>query len=92
MSDFPHLKLPFKVDGVIRPSSQKYSPKIGEITRENKENRRQQHGEYLKNSANNLIDKWNNVKVSKRAEGIELPNDNDIPVFLKVDTAVFNLD
>lgn len=92
MSDFPHLKLPFKVDGVIRPSSQKYSYKIGEITRENKENRRQQHGEYLKNSANNLIDKWNNVKVSKRAEGIELPNDNDIPVFLKVDTAVFNLD
>ena len=91
MSDFPHLKLPFKVAGVIRPSKG-YSTKIDKITLENKERRRQQHGEYLGTSANTLINRWRELKAQKKDEGIILPNENDIPVFLKVDTAAFDLD
>ena len=92
MPDYPHLKLPFKVEGVIKPSSRRPNFQAGEKTNYNRGNGRQQHGEYLGASANNLVERWKELKDAKRAEGIGFPNDTDIPVFLKVDTAVFNLD
>lgn len=94
MPDFPHLKLPFKVEGRAKPfkGGGKRNPQAEAITNENKGNNRQNHGQNLGNSAKTLIEKWNELKESKKAEGIEFPNDTDIPVFLKVDTAVFNLD
>jgi len=92
MPDFPHLKLPFKVEGVIKPSSRRPNFQAGERTNQNRGVGRKQHGEYLGTSANNLVERWNELKKTKRAEGIEFPNDTDIPVFLKVDTSVFNLD
>ena len=93
MPDFPHLKLPFKVEGRAKPfrGGGKRNPQAEAITNANKENR-QNHGQYLGNSANTIVDKWNEIKELKKAEGITFPNENDIPVFLKVDTAVFNLD
>ena len=94
MADFPHLKLPFKVEGRANPfkGGSRRNAEAEAITNTNKENNRQDHGRMLGSSANTLIEKWNELKEVKRAEGIELPNEIDIPVFLKVDTEVFNLD
>ncbi len=92
MSDFPHLKLPFKVEGNSKSSGGgKRNLNSKAITVANKENR-QEHGQYLKGSAETLILKWEQIKAIKVKENIELPNVNDIPVFLKLDTEVFDID
>ncbi len=92
MPDFPHLKLPFKVEGSAKPPRGGSRDKLAkERTDKNKENR-SSHGEYLGNSANILVEKWKTLREKKNAEGIVLPNENDIPVFLKIDTEVFNID
>ena len=93
MPDFPHLKLPFKIEGRAKPFGGfgKRNKQAEAITKANKENR-QNHGQYLGNSARTLIENWNELKNAKKAEGIELPNDNEIPIFLKMDTEVFNID
>lgn len=92
MPDFPHLKLPFKVEGSAKPPRGGSRDKLAkERTDKNKKNR-STHGEYLDNSANTLIEKWKTLREKKNAEGIILPNEKDIPVFLKIDTEVFNID
>ncbi|MBN8666551.1 MAG: S8 family peptidase [Chitinophagales bacterium] len=93
MADFPHLKLPFKVEGRAKPfkGGGQRNPQAEAMTNANKANR-QNHGQYLGNSAATLVDKWNEIKEGMKAEGITLPNENDIPVFLKIDTDVFNID
>lgn len=92
MPDFPHLKLPYKVEGVIKPSPKRPYFKAGERTNQNRGDGRNHHGKYLAGSAKNLVEQWNKLKESKDAEGIKFPNETDIPVFLRVDTAVFNID
>ena len=89
MSDFPHLKLPLKVEGSIKP--QQGRTNVAALTLINKENR-QEHGQRLKKSAEALILDWEQVKAIKAKENIEIPNTNDVPVFLKVDTEVFDID
>lgn len=87
MPKFPHLKLPFKLEGATKPG--RAFPKAQPLTTQNKENR-QAHGQYLQRSAADLIDWWDEVKSERQGES--LPNPNDIPVFLKVDTEVFDID
>ena len=83
MSDFPHLKLPYKISGISRPPSG--GGGTGEQTQVNRE-RRQQHGEYLRKSTRDLTVAWKEkVKVKKDA-GLVIPNESDIPVFLQIDT------
>ena len=92
MPDFPHLKLPFKVEGNTKTQGGgNRNPNSKAITDANKE-RRQEHGQYLKSSAETLILQWEQIKAIKAKENIESPNTNDIPVFLKVDTEVFDID
>jgi len=93
MPEFPHLKLPFKIEGRAKPfkGGGKRNLQAEAITNSNKENR-QNHGQYLRSSAETVVEKWNEIKEAKASDGIVLPNENDIPVFLKIDTAVFNLD
>ena len=92
MPEFPHLKLPFKVEGSAKPKGGGGRDKFAKATtNENKDNRLN-HGQYLGASANTLIENWQNIKEAKEAEGIVLPNDNDIPIFLRIDTEVFNID
>jgi subtilisin family serine protease len=93
MSDFPHLKLPFKVEGNSKSSGGgKRNLNSKAITVANKENR-QEHGQNLKSSAESLVLQWEQIKAIKaKEEDIKLPNENDIPVFLKVDTEVFDID
>lgn len=89
MSDFPHLKLPSKVEGDVKP--QKNFSKAAASTIKNKENR-QEHGQALNSSAEKLILQWEQIKAIKAKEDINIPNENDIPIFLKVDTKVFDID
>lgn len=93
MADFPHLKLPFKVEGTAKPfkGGGTRNPAAIAITNGNKENR-QNHGKSLNKSADSLIDKWAKIKEEKQKQGIKIPNENDIPVFLKIDTSVFNIE
>lgn len=83
------MKLPYKVEGNIKP--QQGRSNASALTLSNKE-KRQEHGQSLKNSAETLILQWEQVKAIKAKENIEIPNNNDIPVFLKVDTEVFDID
>lgn len=64
MPDFPHLKLPFKVDGVIKPSNRRFGTEPNERTVGNRVNR-QQHGQYLGASANKLLERWKDLKAKK---------------------------
>ena len=93
MAEFPHLKLPFKIEGSAKPSGGggKKDPASLAKTAANKNNR-QGHGQYLGGSADTLIAKWEQIKSDKKKQGIEVPNENDIPVFLQVDTSQFSID
>lgn len=92
MPEFPHLKLPFKVEGSAKPKGGGSRDKLAKAkTNDNKDNR-QNHGQYLGSSANTIVENWRTLKEAKEAEGIILPNENDIPIFLRIDTEVFDID
>ncbi|MEQ8364295.1 MAG: S8 family peptidase [Cyclobacteriaceae bacterium] len=91
MAEFPHLKLPFKIQGTIKPKGGgKRNVEAEAKTKTNKTNRAQ-HGEYLSDSANKIRDAWSKLR-DQRSESLVLPNQNDIPIFLRVDTEVFDID
>ena len=91
MADFPHLKLPFRVDGGYEFHGGGRSEK-GEQTLKNLR-QRNQHGTWLMAEVDRLNDRWEKLKQRRIAAGMSLPNENDIPVFLKIDTGSFtNLD
>lgn len=89
MSDYPHLKLPFRVAGLVKPQGFKNKPNPNTIKFKNQ---RQSHGEYLMNSASSIFNHWVNLKKECESDGFKLPNENDIPIFLRVDTDAFNID
>lgn len=92
MADFPHLKLPFKVEGrskPLNPGRPNLAAKA--ITDFNKGNRIK-HGEYLGESAASSVKKWKDIVESKKEEGIDFLNENEISVLLKLDTSAFNID
>jgi len=89
MNDFPHLKLLTKIEGKakIQSGRSKKQPRtIANILN------RLNHAEYLRISATNLVEKWNELLRTRRAEGAGLPNETDIPIFLQIDTEVFKLE
>lgn len=88
MANFPHLKLPFKVDGSYLSKSSGGPKKKYELTAENKKNR-SQHGGALKKSIDYLLSNWKKIREQKKAAGLSLPNENDIPIFLKIDDIAF---
>lgn len=91
MKEFPHLKLPFRVDGGYQFHGGGGGDK-GQQTLINLENR-EGHGSFLKSRIEKLHDRWEKLAASRKEEGRPLPNEHDIPVFLKIDTAVFpNID
>lgn len=93
MSEFPHLKLPFKIEGSAKPfgGGGKKNAEAAAHTAANKANR-QGHGQGLSTAVNSLITKWEQIKTEKKEQGIKIPNENDIPVFLQVDTSQFSID
>ena len=63
MSDYPHLKLPFRVAGLVKPQGFKNKPNPNTIKFKNQ---RQSHGEYLMNSASSIFNHWVNLKKAMR--------------------------
>ncbi|MBE2218287.1 MAG: S8 family peptidase [Ignavibacteria bacterium] len=92
MPEFPHLKLPFQVKGLTKsPKGGKRTVEARDRTNSNKQNR-QLHGEYLISSADAILNNWNNLKSESQVNGRQLPNEIDIPMFLKIDTEVFDIE
>lgn len=91
MPEFPHLNLPFKVSGSLLPSDRRPNKRKQQQTVTNLSNR-SQHGQSLASSAGNLLNSWDQQRTQRASTQIPLPNPNDIPVFLKVDTEVFQAD
>lgn len=92
MPDFPHLKLPFKVEGSAKTNRGGSRDENSKAITEKNKTYRAEHGSYLGSSAKELIVNWEKIREEKKSEGITLPNSNDIPIFLRVDTEVFNID
>lgn len=86
MAEYPHLKLPYKVEGVHKA----HGGGGGALqqTIENRKNR-QNHGVKLQGAITNLKNTWEEVKKHKGQGESSLPNETDIPIFLKIDTNAF---
>jgi len=87
MANFPHLRLPFKVDGSYIVSTGGLKKK-NPLTDQNKANRAT-HGQSLKSSIDNLLRSWDTIKQQRANVGFALPNENDIPIFLRIDNVAF---
>jgi len=65
---------------------------ISQITLENLENRKV-HGRQLRQATNELTREWQNKVVARRNDNFpDLPSENVIPIFLRVDTNLFDAD
>ncbi|WP_431215163.1 hypothetical protein ACQ86N_10820 [Puia sp. P3] len=92
MADFPHLKLPVKVEGIAKPTGGRgggggdQGPTIS-----NRANRGQ-HGQYLSGASQVVVSNHDNEIQQKKANGIAIANENDISVFLQIDANTFKPD
>lgn len=91
MADFPHLKLPVKVEGIAKPSGGGGGGGEQQATINNRNNRGQ-HGQYLSGTSQTIVSNHDNEIQQKKAAGIDIPNEIDIPVFLQVDANTFKTD
>lgn len=92
MPDFPHLKLVQKITGTHKPPRGGGSNIIDPRTSDNLLNRNQ-HGNGLKAITVNLKDDRERVIDERRNAGLpDIPGQNAIPVFLQVDTNLFNIE
>lgn len=90
MAQYPHLKLPYTIAGATKPQRNFSNPSA--LTIENRYNRRQEHGNKLLRSIEMVERDWNDYIQNIRERGIVLPNENDIPILLKIDTEVFKIE
>ncbi|MFN8417250.1 MAG: S8 family peptidase [Cytophagaceae bacterium] len=88
MASFPHLKLPFKVDGSYN-SKGGGNKKKNPLTEQNKADRFN-HGQKLETSIQDLRQKWQTIKDQHIQDGIPLPNEKDIPIFMQIDDQAFS--
>lgn len=87
MADYPHLKLPYKIVGLAKPPRGGGKPLFPQTT-VNKNNR-QGHGNKLLDQLNNLRNTWDEFRRFKGQGQSSLPNEIDIPIFLKIDPHSF---
>jgi len=86
MAEFPHLPLPIKARGNHRASGG--GPSKMAQTLVNQQNRRS-HGRTLQQQIRTVLDEWDAAKESRMAD---LPNEEIVPVFLKVDADYLDID
>ncbi len=86
MSEYPHLKLPYKVEGVHKAQGGGKKPQAQTLA--NRANR-EGHGLKLKAAIDNLKNNWQENLRQKAKGNSVLPNETDIPIFLKIDTNIF---
>ena len=89
MANFPHLKLINRLSGTHKPKRGFGEP--NERTLLNKQNKNQ-HGQNLRNNINSISNAWNLEIEERRNNGLPaLPDPNSIPIYLQIDTNVFDL-
>jgi hypothetical protein len=92
MPDFPHLPLPKKISAPHKFRGLKIDTQTSQITLANLENRKA-HGRQLKQATNELTREWQNKVAVRRREDLPgLPSEDVIPIFLRVDTYLFDAD
>lgn len=92
MSEFPHLPLPKKESGNFKPPKRKIDIPLSDITRNNLANR-VSYGKSLRKKTDDLLDFWEKSKDERRSVDLpDLPDNNSIPVLLRVDTNLFKTD
>jgi subtilisin family serine protease len=87
MADYPHLKLPYKIEGLAKPPGGGSKPLFPQ-TGINKNNR-QGHGKKLIDQIENLRTTWDEFRRFKGQGESSLPNEIDIPIFIKIDPNSF---
>jgi|APEBP8051073178_1049388.scaffolds.fasta_scaffold01816_7 subtilisin family serine protease len=90
MPEFPHLKLPIKVQGSLSKPSRGFSTTQSR-TLENKTNR-QAHAHGLQQKLQSLAGKWRGVIEAKKEQGVEVRNPDHIPLFLQIDKDAMPID
>lgn len=92
MPQFPNLPLIQKITGEHKPVRIVINKPLNERTAENLANR-QTYGRYLKESADTLKDAREKTIFQRRETGLpDIPEQNAIPIFLQVDTNLFNIE
>ncbi len=90
MAEFPHLPLPKKISAAYKHKGIPIEKTLAETTYNNLQNRKI-HGKSLKKVANKLAEDWDTQNNSREEQGLpELPNKEIVPVFLQVDTNLFD--
>lgn len=88
MATYPHLKLPYKIEGLAKPP-RGGGKSLHQQTEDNKNNRRA-HGTNLISQIGTLRNTWEEFRRFKSQGLSSLPNEIDIPLFLKIDPNSFN--
>ncbi|MES2873292.1 MAG: peptidase S8, partial [Bacteroidota bacterium] len=92
MAEFPHLPLVQTITGVHKPPRGGGNNDLDPRTSNNLANRGQ-HGQNLINITTGLRDDRSKVIDERRAAGLpDLPGQDAIPIFLQVDTKLFNIE
>jgi len=92
MPQFPNLPLIQKIIGEHKPPRIPINKSLNPRTADNLANR-QAYGKYLKESANLLKYAREKTILKRMEEGLpDIPDQNAIPIFLKVDTNLFNIE
>jgi hypothetical protein len=90
MTSFPHLPLLNKISGKYKPRRGGGSNDKNEITLSNLRNR-DSHGKSLKRSLDLISDDWNNNLTERKKKNLpQIINPTTIPVYLQIDTDLFN--
>lgn len=92
MPQFPNLPLIQKITGEHRPPRVVINRPLDPRTADNLANR-QNYGRYLKESADKLKNARQRDIIQRMEEGLpDIPEQNAIPIFLQVDTNLFNIE
>ena len=92
MADFPHLPLVQTVTGIHKPVRGGGNTSINERTRNNLANR-VSYGQSLLAITNTIKDNRERILAERKETGLpSIPDENAIPVFLQIDTNLFDIE
>ncbi|MFD2742384.1 MULTISPECIES: S8 family peptidase [Sphingobacterium] len=92
MPDFPHLPLIQQITGTHKPPKGGGNNALNPITSDNLRDRNQ-HGTRLRTVAENIKDERERAIQARRNDGLpDIPGEDAIPIFLQVDTSLFNIE
>lgn len=92
MPDFPHLTLIQQITGTHKPPKGGRNNALNPITDSNLRNRNQ-HGRWLRDVAGKIKEERERAIQARRDDDLpDIPGEDAIPIFLQVDTSLFNIE